>query len=64
MDIDPEHSGLCTGLIGLGVFAGGGVGSVVGGAVIGTGGYLVLWIAAGLALAAQAFFAARALPKD
>lgn len=64
MDIDPEHSGLCTGLIGLGVFAGGGAGSVVGGALIGAGGYLVLWIAAGLALVAQAVFAARALPKD
>lgn len=64
MDIDPERSGLCTGLIGLGVFAGGGVGSVVGGALIGAGGYLVLWIAAGLALAAQVLFAARALPKD
>lgn len=64
MDIDPEHSGLCTGLIGLGVFAGGGVGSVVGSAVIGAGGYLTLWIAAGLALACQALFAAKALPKD
>ena len=64
MDIDPRHSGLCTGLIGLGVFAGGGVGSVVGGALIGAGGYLVLWIAAGIALACQALFAAKALPKD
>lgn len=64
MDIDPRHSGLCTGLIGLGVFAGGGVGSVVGGALIGAGGYLVLWIAAGTALACQALFAAKALPKD
>ena len=64
MDVDPEHSGLCTGLIGLGVFAGGGVGSVVGGALIGAGDYLVLWVAAGLALAAQVLFAARALPKD
>lgn len=63
MDIDPKHSGLCTGLIGLGVFAGGGVGSVVGGALIGAGGYLVLWIAAGLALACQALFAAKALPR-
>ena len=64
MDIDPKHSGLCTGLIGLGVFAGGGVGSIVGGALIGAGGYLVLWIAAGIALACQALFAAKALPKD
>lgn len=63
MDIDPKHSGLCTGLIGLGVFAGGGVGSVVGGALIGAGGYLVLWIAAGIALACQALFAAKALPR-
>lgn len=63
MDIDPRHSGLCTGLIGLGVFAGGGVGSVVGGVVIGAGGYLVLWIAAGLALAAQTVFASKALPR-
>ena len=63
MDIDPKHSGLCTGLIGLGVFAGGGVGSVVGGALIGAGSYLVLWIAAGIALACQALLAARALPR-
>lgn len=63
MDIDPKHSGLCTGLIGLGVFAGGGVGSVVGGALIGAGGYLALWIAAGIALACQALLAARALPR-
>ena len=63
MDIDSRHSGLCTGLIGLGVFAGGGVGSVVGGALIGTSGYLTLWIAAGLALACQALFAAKALPR-
>lgn len=63
MDIDPKHSGLCTGLIGLGVFAGGGVGSVVGGALIGAGGYLVLWIAAGIALVCQALLAARALPR-
>lgn len=63
MDIDPRHSGLCTGLIGLGVFAGGGVGSVVGGALIGAGGYLALWIAAGIALACQALFAAKALPR-
>lgn len=63
MDIDPKHSGLCTGLIGLGVFAGGGVGSVVGGALIGAGSYLVLWIAAGIALACQALFAAKALPR-
>lgn len=63
MDIDPKHSGLCTGLIGLGVFAGGGVGSVVGGALIGAGSYLVLWIAAGIALACQALLAAKALPR-
>lgn len=63
MDIDPKHSGLCTGLIGLGVFAGGGVGSVVGGALIGAGGYLALWISAGIALACQALFAAKALPR-
>ena len=63
MDIDPRHSGLCTGLIGLGVFAGGGVGSVVGGALIGTSGYLTLWIAAGIALACQALLAAKALPR-
>ena len=63
MDIDPRHSGLCTGLIGLGVFAGGGVGSIVGGALIGAGSYLVLWIAAGIALACQALLAAKALPR-
>ena len=30
---------------------------------LGTGGYLTLWIAAGLALAAQALFASKALPR-
>lgn len=63
MDVGPGRAGLCTGLIGLGVFAGGGVGSVIGGSVIGAGGYLALWLAAGIALAAQAVIGARALPR-
>ena len=60
MDVGPGRAGLCTGLIGLGVFAGGGVGSVIGGSVIGAGGYLALWLAAGIALAVQAVIGARA----
>ena len=50
MDADPERAGLCTGLIGSGVFIGGGVGSALGGLLLGAGGYLVLW---GVALAVQ-----------
>ena len=63
MDIDPSHTGLCTGLIGLGVFAGGGIGSSLGGLAIADGGYLALWTIAGVALVAQAIAGARFLPR-
>ena len=63
MDIDPSHTGLCTGLIGLGVFAGGGIGSSLGGLAIASGGYLALWAIAGVALVAQAIAGARFLPR-
>ena len=63
MDIDPSHTGLCTGLIGLGVFAGGGIGSSLGGLAITGGGYLALWTIAGVALVAQAIAGARFLPQ-
>ena len=63
MDIDPSHTGLCTGLIGLGVFAGGGIGSSLGGLAIAGGGYLALWTIAGGALVAQAIAGARFLPS-
>lgn len=63
MDIDPSHTGLCTGLIGLGVFAGGGIGSSLGGLAIVGGGYLALWTIAGVALVAQAIAGARFLPR-
>lgn len=63
MDIDPSHTGLCTGLIGLGVFAGGGVGSSLGGIAIAGGGYLALWTIAGVALVAQAIAGVRFLPQ-
>lgn len=63
MDIDPSHTGLCTGLIGLGVFAGGGAGSSLGGLAIADGGYLALWTIAGVALVAQAIAGARLLPS-
>ena len=63
MDIDPSHTGLCTGLIGLGVFAGGGIGSSLGGLAIAGGGYLALWTIAGVALVAQAITGARFLPR-
>lgn len=63
MDIDPSHTGLCTGLIGLGVFAGGGIGSSLGGLAIAGGGYLALWTIAGVALVAQAIVGARFLPR-
>lgn len=61
MDADPAQTGLCTGLIGLGVFAGGGVGSALGGAVVAAGGYLPLWAAAAALLAAQLVVGGRAL---
>lgn len=63
MDIDPSHTGLCTGLISLGVFAGGGIGSSLGGLAIAGGGYLALWTIAGVALVAQAIAGARFLPR-
>lgn len=63
MDIDPSHTGLCTGLIGLGVFAGGGIGSSLGGLAIAGGGYLALWAIAGVALVAQTIAGARFLPR-
>lgn len=63
MDIDPSHTGLCTGLIGLGVFAGGGIGSSLGSVAIAGGGYLALWTIAGTALVAQAIAGARFLPR-
>lgn len=63
MDIDPSHTGLCTGLIGLGVFAGGGIGSSLGSIAIAGGGYLALWTIAGMALVAQAIAGARFLPR-
>lgn len=63
MDINPSHTGLCTGLIGLGVFAGGGIGSSLGGIAIAGGGHLALWTIAGVALVAQAIAGARFLPR-
>ena len=63
MDIDPSHTGLCTGLIGLGVFAGGGIGSSLGSIAIAGGGYFALWAIAGVALVAQAIAGARFLPR-
>lgn len=61
MDADPAQTGLCTGLIGLGVFAGGGVGSALGGQLVALGGYDVLWLAAAALLLAQLVFGGRAL---
>lgn len=63
MDIDPSHTGLCTGLIGLGVFAGGGIGSSLDSIAIADGGYFALWTIAGMALVAQAVASARFLPR-
>ena len=50
MEVDAEHAGLCTGLIGLGVFAGGGVGSTLGQFAVADGGYLALWGCIGVAM--------------
>ena len=63
MDVDPCQTGLCTGLIGFGVFVGGGVGSALGGLVIGAGGYEALWLAAASALLAQTIVGWRVLPR-
>lgn len=61
MDADPAQTGLCTGLIGLGVFAGGGVGSAFGGQLVAAGGYPLLWVAAAALLVAQLVIGGRAL---
>ena len=61
MDADSAQTGLCTGLIGLGVFAGGGVGSALGSQLVALGGYDALWIAAGVLLVAQLVLGGRAL---
>ena len=63
MDADPAQTGLCTGLIGLGVFAGGGVGSSLGGRLVALGGYDALWLAAGVLLMAQLVLGGRALAR-
>lgn len=63
MDADPAQTGLCTGLIGLGVFAGGGVGSALGGQLVGAGGYPLLWVAAAALLAVQLVAGGRALAR-
>ncbi|HIY50874.1 MAG TPA: MFS transporter [Candidatus Olsenella avicola] len=61
MDADPAQTGLCTGLIGLGVFAGGGVGSALGGQLVAAAGYPLLWGAAAALLVAQLVLGGRAL---
>ena len=63
MDADPAQTGLCTGLIGLGVFAGGGVGSSLGGQLVALGGYDALWLAAGVLLVAQLVLGGYALAR-
>lgn len=63
MDADPAQTGLCTGLIGLGVFAGGGVGSALGGMVVSAGGYEGLWLVAAALLVVQAVVGGRALSR-
>lgn len=63
MDVDPAQTGLCTGLIGFGVFVGGGVGGILGGFAISAGGYEALWVAAAVALALQTAIGWRVLPQ-
>ena len=63
MDVDPARTGLCTGLIGFGVFVGGGAGSTLGGFAISAGGYEALWIAVAAALALQTVIGWQALPQ-
>ena len=61
MDVDPAQTGLCTGLIGFGVFVG--VGGTLGGFAISAGGYEALWVAAAVALALQTAIGWRVLPQ-
>ena len=61
MDVDPAQTGLCTGLIGLGVFAGGGVGDALGAPLVAALGYDGLWAAAAVLLVAQLVLGGRAL---
>lgn len=63
MDVDPAQTGLCTGLVGFGVFMGGGVGGILGGFAISAGGYEALWVAAAVALALQTAIGWRVLPQ-
>lgn len=62
-DVDPAQTGLCTGLVGFGVFVGGGVGGTLGGFAISAGGYEALWVAAAVALALQTAIGWRVLPQ-
>lgn len=64
MDADPAQAGLCTGLIGLGVFAGGGVGSAVGAPLVAAAGYPALWVAAGVLVVAQTVIGGVALAAE
>ena len=61
MEADPERVGLCTGLIGFGVFAGGGVGSMLGGTVLAAVGYLGLWLVVAALLLVQLIVSKRVL---
>lgn len=63
MDADPTQAGLCTGLVGLGVFAGGGVGSSIGSIIVAAGGYLGLWIAGGVLMILQVVLGGIALRR-
>lgn len=61
MEADPNQAGLCTGLIGFAVFACGGVGSALGGALLQMGGYPLLWGVAALCLVLQRIISQRVL---
>ena len=63
MDADPSQAGLCTGLVGFGVFAGGGVGSTLGGAFLGIAGYPALWVVAAALLILQLVASTRVLRR-
>lgn len=63
MDVDPAQTGLCTGLIGFGVFVGGGTGSTLGGFAISAGRYEALWIAAAAAWRSDGHWLAGLAPE-
>jgi MFS family permease len=54
-DVTPENKGLSSGLIGLGLFGGGALGSLFSGWLLIKGGYQSIWIVFSIAIIAFSF---------